>query len=107
MLALSDEFGKPPVIREAMCRPLGPRKSRSKRNPLSGGFFHDHVAQPLLLRSTYQDKDRQEDEIRKSGLNWTIVRPAMLSDGLATNDIQALTDLTGFQRRPHRTRPCW
>ena len=61
-----------------------------------GGFLYDHIAQPLLLNSTYHDKNRQEDEIRKSGLDWTIVRPTILTDGPATGAIRALTDLTGF-----------
>jgi len=61
-----------------------------------GGFLYDNIAQPLLLRSTYHDKDRQEDEIRESGLDWTIVRPTNLTDGPATGAIRALTDLTDF-----------
>jgi len=61
-----------------------------------GGFLYDHIALPLLLRSTYHDKDRQEDEIRQSGLDWTIVRPTVLTDGPATDNTRALTDLTDF-----------
>lgn len=61
-----------------------------------GGFLYDHIAQPLLLRSTYHDKNRQEDEIRESGLDWTIVRPTNLTDGPATGTIRSLTDLTDF-----------
>jgi uncharacterized protein YbjT (DUF2867 family) len=61
-----------------------------------GGFLYDHIVQPLLLRSTYHDKDRQEDEIRESGLDWTIVRPTVLTDGPASGNIRALTDLTDF-----------
>jgi putative NADH-flavin reductase len=59
-----------------------------------GGFLYDYIAQPLLLRTTYHDKDRQEGEIRKSGLDWTIVRPTILTDGPATGAIRVLTDLT-------------
>ena len=61
-----------------------------------GGFLYDHIAQPLLLRSTYHDKDRQEDEIRGSSLDWTIVRPTNLTDGPLTDNIWVLTDLTDF-----------
>ncbi len=61
-----------------------------------GGFLYDHIAQPLLLRSTYDDKDRQEDEIRGSSLDWTIVRPTNLTDGPLTDNIRVLTDLTDF-----------
>ena len=58
-----------------------------------GGFLYDHVVQPLLLRGVYADKDRQEELIRASGLDWVIVRPALLSDGPAVGGTQALTDL--------------
>jgi len=61
-----------------------------------GGFLYDHIAQPLLLRTTYRDKNRQEEEIRASALDWTIIRPTNLTDGLATNNVRALTDLTDF-----------
>jgi len=61
-----------------------------------GGFLYDRIAQPLLLRSTYHDKNRQEDAIRESGLDWTIVRPTNLTDGPATGAIRALTDLADF-----------
>ena len=33
---------------------------------------------------------RQEEEIRASGLDWTIVRPTALSDGPVTDNIRAL-----------------
>jgi putative NADH-flavin reductase/uncharacterized protein YciI len=61
-----------------------------------GGFLYDHIAQPLLLSSTYHDKNRQEDEIRNSGLDWTIVRPTNLTNGPATDSVRALTDLSDF-----------
>jgi len=61
-----------------------------------GGFLYDNIVQPLLLKSTYHDKNRQEAEIRESGLDWTIVRPTNLTDGPATGAIRALTDLTDF-----------
>jgi len=61
-----------------------------------GGFLYDHIAQPLLLDNTYRDKNRQEDEIRASGLDWTIVRPTNLTNGPATDNILALTDLADF-----------
>jgi uncharacterized protein YbjT (DUF2867 family) len=61
-----------------------------------GGFLYDRVIQPWLLGPIYRDKDRQEAEIRASGLDWTIVRPTVLTDGPATGAVRALTDLTGF-----------
>jgi uncharacterized protein YbjT (DUF2867 family) len=60
-----------------------------------GGFFFDRLFLPLLLRKVYQDRNRQEDAIRASTLDWTIVRPTVLNDKLARGGIKALTDLSG------------
>jgi len=60
-----------------------------------GGFFFDRLLLPLLLRKVYEDKDRQEDAIRGSTLDWTIVRPMVLNDKPPRGRIKALTDLSG------------
>ncbi|MFB9979333.1 SDR family oxidoreductase [Mesorhizobium kowhaii] len=60
-----------------------------------GGFFFDRLLLPLMLRKVYEDKDRQEDAIRGSTLDWTIVRPTVLNDKPARGRIKALTDLSG------------
>ena len=49
-----------------------------------------------MLRKVYQDKDRQEDVIRSSTLDWTLIRPTVLNDNPAKGEIKALTDLSGF-----------
>jgi uncharacterized protein YbjT (DUF2867 family) len=59
-----------------------------------GGFFFDRVFLPLMLRKVYEDKDRQEDAIRSSALDWTIVRPTVLNDKPARGRVRALTDLS-------------
>jgi uncharacterized protein YbjT (DUF2867 family) len=59
-----------------------------------GGFFFDRLFLPLLLRKVYEDKDRQEDVIRASALDWTIVRPTVLNDKQGRGAVRALTDLT-------------
>lgn len=41
-----------------------------------GGLLYDRVIFPLFTRALYADKDRQEDLIRASGTDWTILRPA-------------------------------
>jgi uncharacterized protein YbjT (DUF2867 family) len=61
-----------------------------------GGFFFDRLLLPLMLRKVYEDKDRQENAIRGSTLDWTIVRPMVLNDKPARGDIKALTDLSGM-----------
>jgi putative NADH-flavin reductase len=60
-----------------------------------GGFLYDRIINPLLLRTIYQDKDRQEALIRASGTDWTIVRPGFLTNGPLTGNYRALTDLRG------------
>lgn len=60
-----------------------------------GGFFFDRLFLPLMLRKVYEDKNRQEDVIRASKLDWTIVRPTVLNDKPARGNIKALTDLSG------------
>lgn len=60
-----------------------------------GGFFYDRVVQPLLLKTIYEDKDRQEDLVRASTLDWTIVRPGRLTHGPATGNARALTEIDG------------
>lgn len=61
-----------------------------------GGFLYDNFLQPVLLRGVYEDKDRQEALIAASGLDWIIVRPAMLSDGEAAGGTRVLTNLSNF-----------
>ncbi|WP_370277811.1 NAD(P)-dependent oxidoreductase [Pontibacterium sp.] len=60
-----------------------------------GGFLYDRLFQPFVLRTIYQDKERQEGLIRKSNLDWTIVRPGFLTNGAATKHYQVITDLDG------------
>jgi uncharacterized protein YbjT (DUF2867 family) len=61
-----------------------------------GGFLFDNVFFPLLLRKVYADKNRQEDIVRASKLDWVLVRPVVLSNGPATGTVRALTDLSGI-----------
>lgn len=64
-----------------------------------GGFFYDRLLQPLLLKTIYEDKDRQEQMIWGSGLDWTIVRPGFLTDGPRTGKLRILTTLDGVKAR--------
>jgi putative NADH-flavin reductase len=60
-----------------------------------GGFFYDRIVNPLMLRTIYEDKDRQEELIKASDTDWIIVRPGFLTDGPLTQRYRVLTDLTG------------
>lgn len=60
-----------------------------------GGFFYDKLLQPLLLRTIYDDKDREEVIIKASDADWMIVRPGMLTNGRRTGRYRVLTDMSG------------
>ena len=60
-----------------------------------GGFVYDRLIKPVILRTIYQDKNRQEAIIRASGLDWIIVRPTILTDKPATGEVRATVDLRG------------
>ena len=55
-----------------------------------GGLLYDRVVFPLLLKRVYDDKDVQEWIIRSSGLDWTIVRPGLLTNRPATGRYRVL-----------------
>jgi putative NADH-flavin reductase len=56
-----------------------------------GGLLYDTVS-CLLLGRAYEDKDTQEQIVRRSGLEWIIVRPVILTNGPKTRTYRALTD---------------
>jgi putative NADH-flavin reductase len=56
-----------------------------------GGFLYC-AAFHLVLGRLYDDKDVQESIVRRSKLDWVIVRPVILTDGPKTNAYRALAD---------------
>jgi len=60
-----------------------------------GGFLYDRIIFPLVLKHTYADKDRQEELIRHSDLDWVIVRPASFTNGPLRDRLRVATDLRG------------
>jgi putative NADH-flavin reductase len=61
-----------------------------------GGFFYDRIINPLLLKTIYADKDREEAVVRASDVDWVIIRPGFLTNGPLTGRYRVLTDLTGM-----------
>ena len=59
---------------------LGVGSSRSNLN-----FFWKHIMFGLLLRPMFEDHVLQEDYVKQSQLNWTIVRPGAFTDGPLTD----------------------
>ena len=62
-----------------------------------GGFLYDQIVNPLLLKTIYDDKDRQEALLNKSDVDWIIVRPGFLTNGPRSGEYRAITDLTGVK----------
>jgi NAD(P)H-binding len=52
--------------------------------PVAIGLLLPAFFLPLLLKRVYDDKDVQEWIVRSSGLEWTIVRPGLLTNRPAT-----------------------
>jgi putative NADH-flavin reductase len=61
-----------------------------------GGFLLDRLVFPLLLARVYADKNRQETLVRDSGLDWVLVRPAVLNNKRGRGSVRAIEDLSGF-----------
>lgn len=61
-----------------------------------GGFLYDKILNPLLLKSIYKDKDKQEEIIKASNVEWLIVRPGFLTNGERTGKYRVIDDLSGI-----------
>lgn len=85
--ALVDTMKETGVHRLVVVTGIGAGESRGH-----GGLLYDWVIFPLVLKRVYDDKDVQEQIIRQSGLDWTIVRPGLLTNGPATGQYRALLD---------------
>jgi len=56
------------------------------------GTLYDAVFFPLILKRVYDDKDIAEQIVKASALDWTIVRPGVLTNAAASGRYQVLTD---------------
>lgn len=64
-------------VRRLVCETaLGVGDSRGR-----AGLYYTLFVAPLILPFYFRDKERQESIIRTSSLDWTIVRPGMLTYG--------------------------
>lgn len=62
-----------------------------------GGFFYDSILNPLLLKEDYKDKTRQEQILKNSTTQWTIVRPGFLVDEPSVKTYRVIQDMQGFR----------
>jgi uncharacterized protein YbjT (DUF2867 family) len=65
-----------------------------------GGFLYDRVLFALVLDRVYRDKDVQEQIVRRSNLDWTIVRPGQLNNGPPTGKARAFTNPADWRAGP-------
>jgi len=82
---LIDEMASSGAKRLVAVTGFGAGESRNAMNPVEEFGHH------MLLGRAYADKDVQEKLIERSGLDWTIVRPAILTNGRATGRYKVLT----------------
>jgi putative NADH-flavin reductase len=66
----------------------------------NAGFFNEHVLMRTFLRGLLVDKAGMEAEIEGSNLDWTLVRPPMLTDGNKTGVARVLSTEGG--EKAHR-----
>ena len=79
-------------VRRLICvTGFGAGDSRGRGGPL----YNARVC--LILGRIYADKDAQEWIIRRSRLDWTIVRPTILTDGRRTGAYRVLVDASDWR----------
>ena len=66
---------------------LGVGESREQ-----AGFFYEHLMMPTFLRGALKDKEAMEEEVKRSGLEWVLVRPPVLSDSDATGSVKIVPE---------------
>jgi putative NADH-flavin reductase len=78
---------------------LGVGESRRQPGPL-----YNWLLVPLLLRHAFADKERPEAILRASALDWTIVRPAALTNGPRTGAYRVGSDACAGRLFPRISR---
>jgi putative NADH-flavin reductase len=69
-----------------------------------GGFLYDRIIYPLFTRPFYADKNRQEELIRQSTLDWVLVRPAPFKEDAGSTPFQVITEVRPETRLRRVTR---
>ena len=71
-------------VRRFICQStLGAGDSRADLN-----FFWKYIMFGWLLKEAYEDHQLQEEYVKRSGLDWTLVRPGAFTDGPATGNFK-------------------
>ena len=76
-------MGKYGVKRFVCLSSIGVGNSIQQKKGL--GFLYNYIMIPFVLKNMFADKEVQEHYIQKSNLDWTIIRPAILTNGKRTS----------------------
>lgn len=60
-----------------------------------GGFVYDRIVNPFMLKTDYEDKNRQEAILTASDSKWTIIRPGFLTDDAGARGYRVIRDMQG------------
>ena len=83
---LVDEMEESGPKRLVVVTGFGAGESRNAMNAV------EELGHHMLLGRAYADKSVQEKIVQRSGLDWTIARPTILTNGPATGKYRVLTD---------------
>ncbi|HEY2367159.1 MAG TPA: NAD(P)H-binding protein, partial [Polyangiaceae bacterium] len=64
-----------------------------------GGFFRESIVIPLFMKAQFRDKERQEEAVRESSVEWVLVRPTSLVDRPARGEFRVTTNGEGVPGR--------
>ncbi len=84
IIAAMEKSGTRRIVCESS---LGVGESRNQAS-----FVFGKIIMPLFLKGVFEDKARQESELRQSNLDWVIVRPAQLTNGPRSGGYSVVTD---------------
>jgi uncharacterized protein YbjT (DUF2867 family) len=86
-----------PTMQEAGVRRLLAVTGFGAGESIHAMSFVERAGHRALLGRAYADKDRQEDLILASPLDWTIVRPVILTDWKGTGQYKVLSDPSSWR----------
>jgi hypothetical protein len=72
--------------------------------PRMSDLMASEAGRPTAAGAVFDDKDVQERIVRRSKLDWVIVRPVILTDGPKTNAYRALVNPRRWTWGPSRAR---
>jgi len=79
-------------VRRLVCVTILGTGESGKRH---GSLFYRHFVLGFMVRPMLEDKERQEEAIRGSRLDWTIVRPPRYTDESPSGDYRVIADGEG------------